>query len=71
MRAQTKIWTSIAASLAVSAVIAYLAFNIMQEMSHDFARYQRYSEIINEAFALNILLDDALKNEPNARKMQQ
>ena len=71
MRAQTKIWTSIAASLAVSAVIAYFAFSLVREMSRDFARYQRYGEIINEAFALNILIDDALKDEPNARKMQQ
>ena len=71
MRAQAKIWTSIAASLAVSAVIAYFAFSLMQEMSYDFARYQRYAEVINEAFALNILIDDALKDEPNARKMQQ
>ena len=31
----------------------------------------RYSEIINEAFALNILIDDALKQEPNTRKIQQ
>ena len=40
MRAQSKIWISIAASLAVSAVIAYFAFSIVREMSHDFARYQ-------------------------------
>ena len=71
MRAQTKIWISIAASLAVSAVIAYFAFSLMREMSNDFARYQRYSEIINEAFALNILIDDALKQESSARKIQQ
>jgi PAS domain S-box-containing protein len=71
MRAQTKIWTSIAASLAVSAVIAYFAFSLVREMSGDFARYQRYGEIINEAFALNILIDDALKEELNTRKRQQ
>lgn len=71
MRAQTKIWISIAASLAVSAVIAYFAFSIVRGMSHDFARYQEYSAIINEAFALNILIDDALKEESKARKMQQ
>ena len=71
MRAQFKIWISIAASLAVSAVIAYFAFSLVREMSSDFARYQRYSAIINEAFALNILIDDALKQESNPRKMQQ
>jgi PAS domain S-box-containing protein len=71
MRAQTKIWISIAAALAVSAVIVYFAFSSLREMSNDFARYQGYSEIINEAFALNILIDDALKEEPNARKLQQ
>ena len=71
MRAQFKIWISIAASLAVSAVIAYFAFSLVREMSSDFARYQRYAAIINEAFALNILIDDALKPEPNPRKMQQ
>ena len=71
MRAQSKIWISIAASLAVSAAIAFLAFSLVQEMNHDFARYRGYSEIINEAFALNILIDDALKEELNARKMQQ
>ena len=71
MRAQSKIWISIAASLAVSAVIAYFAFSLVREMSHDFARYQGYSEIINEAFSLNILIDDALKGESNARKIQQ
>ena len=29
------------------------------------------AEIINEAFALDILIDDALKQESNARKIQQ
>ena len=43
MRTQTKIWISIAASMVVSTVIAYFAFSIVREMSHDFARYQRYS----------------------------
>jgi PAS domain S-box-containing protein len=71
MRAKSKIWISIAASLAVSAVIVYFAFSIIREMSYDFARYQGYSEIINEAFALNILIDDALKQESNARQMEQ
>ena len=71
MRAKAKIWISIAASIAVSAVIAYFAFSLLREMSNDFARYQGYSEIINEAFALNILIDDALKQESNARKIQQ
>jgi PAS domain S-box-containing protein len=71
MRAQTKIWTSIAASLAVSALIAYFAFSLVRDMSRDFTRYQSYAAIINEAFALNILIDEALKPEPNARKVQQ
>jgi PAS domain S-box-containing protein len=71
MRAQTKIWISIAVSLTVSAVIAYFAFSIVRGMGHDFARYQGYSEIINETFALNILIDNALKEGANARKMQQ
>jgi PAS domain S-box-containing protein len=71
MRAQAKIWISIAVSIAVSGVIAYFAFSLVREMSHDFARYQGYSEIINEASALNILIDEALKVEVNARTIQQ
>jgi len=71
MRAQSKIWISIAASLAVSAVIAYFAFSIVRGMSHDFARYQEYSAIINEAFALDSLIDDALMGESKARQKQQ
>jgi PAS domain S-box-containing protein len=71
MRVQSKIWISIAASLAVSAVIAYFAFSLMRQMSHDFAQYRGYSEIINKAFALDILIDDALKTESKARTMQQ
>ena len=71
MRAQSKIWISIAASLAVSAVMVYFAFSIVRGMSHDFARYQEYSQIINEAFALDSLIDDALMEESKARKKQQ
>jgi PAS domain S-box-containing protein len=71
MRAQSKIWISIAASLAVSAVIAYFAFSIVRGMSHDFARYQEYSAIINEAFALDSLIDEALMEESKARIKQQ
>ena len=44
MRAQSKIWISIAVSLAVSAVIAYFAFSLVREMSSDLGRYQSYSE---------------------------
>lgn len=71
MRAQSNIWVSIAASLVISAVMVYFAFSILRGMSHDFARYQGYSGIINEAFALNILIDDALKEGANARRLQQ
>jgi PAS domain S-box-containing protein len=71
MRTQTKIWISIAASLAVSAVMAYFAFSIVRGMSHDFARYQEYSQIINEAFALDSLIDEALMGESKGRKKQQ
>ena len=71
MRAQSKIWISIAASLVVSAVMVYFAFSIVRGMSHDFARYQEYSQIINEAFALDSLIDDALMEESKARKRQQ
>ena len=71
MRAQSKIWISITASLVVAAVIAYFAFIIVRGMSKDFAQYQRYSEIINEAFDLNILIDAALKEGSNARRIQQ
>ena len=71
MRAQSKIWISIAASLAVSAVMVYFAFSIVRGMSHDFARYQEYSQIINEAFALDSLMDEALMEGSKARKKQQ
>ncbi len=71
MRAQSKIWISITASLVVAAVIAYFAFIIVRGMSNDFAQYQRYSEIINEAFDLNILIDAALKEGSNPRRIQQ
>jgi PAS domain S-box-containing protein len=71
MRARSKIWISIAASFVVSAVMVYFAFSIVRGMSHDFARYQEYSQIINEAFALDSLIGDALMEESKARKRQQ
>jgi PAS domain S-box-containing protein len=74
MRLQSKIWTSIFASIAISAVIAYSAFSIMRGMSNDFTQYESYGKIINEAFALNILVDNALKaekEESGERNLQQ
>jgi PAS domain S-box-containing protein len=74
MRVQSKIWTSIAASIAVSVVIACLAFSIMRGMSNDFTQYESYGKIINEAFALNILVDNGLKaenEESGERNLQQ
>jgi signal transduction histidine kinase len=70
MRIQSRIWVSIAASVAVSAVAGFFAFSILRGMSHDLARGQRYNEVINKAFALNLLIA-TFKEESGQRDMQQ
>lgn len=70
MRVKSRIWVSILASMAVSAIIVYFVFSILSGVSDDISRNTRYSEIINKAFALNILIDN-IKTEPSQRSMQQ
>ena len=70
MRVKSRIWASIVASMAVSAIVAYFVFSILSGVSHDISRNARYTEVINKAFALNILVDN-IKTEPSQRNMQQ
>lgn len=70
MRIQSRIWVSIAASAAVSAVIVWFAFSILRGMNEDVSRSERYDEVVNKAFALNILVD-GFKMDPSHRRMQQ
>jgi signal transduction histidine kinase len=70
MRVKSRIWVSIVASVAVSAIIAYFVFSILSGVSDDISRNARYTEVINKAFALNILIDN-IKTEPSLRNMQQ
>lgn len=70
MRIKSRIWVSIVVSLAVSALIALIAFSILSGLNDDLTRSKRYTEVINKAFALNILIDN-IKTEPSQRSMQQ
>jgi len=70
MRIKSRIWVSIAASLAVSALIALFVFSVLRELNEDRSQNMRYTEVINKAFALNILIDN-VKTEPSQRNMQQ
>jgi hypothetical protein len=45
------------AAVAVSAIITFFVFSILQDMRDDLARSRRYNNVINEAFELSILVD--------------
>jgi signal transduction histidine kinase len=70
MRIQSRIWVSIVASVAIWAVGGFFVFSILRGISDDLARGQRYNEIINKAFALNLLVA-TFKEESGQRDMQQ
>ncbi|MGA2402318.1 MAG: GAF domain-containing protein [Syntrophobacteraceae bacterium] len=56
MKIQSKILVSIVSSVAVAAVIALIAFSILQGMNAEFARGRMYDEIINKTNAVNVLV---------------
>ena len=57
MRIQSRIWATTVAAVAVSTIITFFVFSILQDMSDDLARSRRYNDVINEAFELSILVD--------------
>jgi PAS domain S-box-containing protein len=55
MKIQSKILVSIAASFAVAAMIALIAFSILKGMNTELARIRVYDQIIRKTHALDIL----------------
>ncbi len=55
MKIQSKILVSIAASVAVAATIALIAFSILRGMNTELARSRIYDQIIRKTHALNVL----------------
>ena len=70
MKTQSKILVSIAASVAVAAVIALIAFSILRGMNNELARNRIYDQVIRKTRALNILTAN-LKEGSNQSDIRQ
>jgi PAS domain S-box-containing protein len=70
MRIQSRISVSIVASLAVSGILAFLAFSVVRGIGDDLARGRGYGAVISKAFALNLLVA-TFDQESGQREMQQ
>jgi len=56
MRTQTRFITSIAASLAISAVVLFIVFFILRGIRSELARGRTYEDILEKTSALNLLV---------------
>jgi PAS domain S-box-containing protein len=55
MRTQTRVLTSVAASLAVSALITCIVYFVIRDMDNELARGRIYEEIMSKTYALNLM----------------
>lgn len=70
MRIQSRIWVSIAASLAVSGVLALFVLSVVRGIGDDLARGRYYNEVINKTYALSLLVA-TFNQESGRRELQQ
>jgi len=54
MRIQKRILLSVAASFAISLVIAFIVFSVLRDIDHEAARRRNYREIEGKIYALNM-----------------
>jgi PAS domain S-box-containing protein len=70
MRIKSRVWFSIAASVLISVAIACVVASIINATRRDFSRSAGYLDIINEASALDILVNN-FKDRPGERVISQ
>ena len=70
MRIKNKILLSAAASLVISAVIAFFVFSILRKIQNETARAGVYSEIEDETTALSLLVS-GFPSQPDATRIRQ
>ena len=70
MRIQSRVLIIIAASVLISVAIAFLIASILGDIRRDLSRSERFTDILNEASALNTLVYQ-FKERPTERTIKQ
>jgi signal transduction histidine kinase/ActR/RegA family two-component response regulator len=70
MKIQTRILLSVAASLAISAIIVAIVLSILRKMDNEFMRHGVYDEIRNKTHALNLTIAES-QSRPDPTRIHQ